>query len=332
MSALDRLSWLSGYGDVWEHEPLARHTTMRIGGPARWFVRVRDRERLLELLPRLERDRVPWFVLGGGSNTLVGDTGIDAVILQPQLLEMSLDESGVVHAAAGCISALFARKVTEAGFTGWEWGIGLPGTIGGAIVGNAGCYGGETADRIEEVEAWSKRTGSLERYTRTSAEFGYRRSRFKQEPHVILSGTWRLRRSSEPEASYRRLQTILQERKTHQPLGKASAGCLFTNTAASIEQIERLEAQLGERVPEASRQRGQIPTGWLLDRLGYKGTRSGTMRLSDVHANFLLPDEQGSSHDVLRLRDQIQGEVFAHTGIRLETEVRLLGDDESVLH
>lgn len=332
MSTLDQLSWLSDYGDVQEHEPLARHTTMHVGGPARWFIRLHERERLLALLTRLEAERIHWYVLGGGSNTIAADAGLDAVVLQPQLLGRECDSSGVVSAEAGVITALFARMVTEAGYTGWEWGVGLPGTIGGAIVGNAGCFGGETADYLEEVEAWSKKTGRVEQYTKASAEFRYRQSLFKREPHVILRAKWRVLRAEDVTVSRARMQEILAERKAHQPLGRASAGCLFTNTVATLEQIEGVEAQLGERVPESARLRGHIPTGWILDRLGYKGVRCGSIRLSALHANFLLPDDHGSSQDILALRDRLQREVFERTGVRLVPEVCVLEDEAPMLH
>lgn len=332
MSALDHCFWLGAYGELHEREVLSSHVTMRVGGPARWFIRVRDREALIELLTRLKAGLLPWCVLGGGSNTMAPDAGVDAIVIQPHLTAMTIDPAGSVMAEAGVITALFARKVTEAGLTGWEWGVGLPGTIGGAIVGNAGCFGGETADGLESVEAWSEATGRVERYTRDEARFRYRESRFSQEPYVVLSARWNVAPAQDTAISRARMQTILAERKTHQPLGAASAGCLFRNTLVTPEQLERLESVLGARVPEPARARGVVPSGWLLDRLGYKGMRSGALQLSPLHANFLLPGSGGSAQAVCSLRDIIQEEVLVQTGIRLVPEIRVLGEGVNVLH
>lgn len=323
-SALDRLSWLSEYGDVCEREPLARHTTLRFGGLARWFVRVRDRSQLVRLLERLQAESVPWHVLGGGTNTLAKDGMIEAVVLRPELVACEIQPSGDVSAESGVVTAAFARKVTEAGFTGWEWGVGLPGTIGGAIVGNAGCFGGETANFLQVVEVWSPQAGRVERYTKERANFGYRESVFKHEAHVILGATWQLPRCESVAASRARMEAILAERRAHQPLGKASAGCLFLNPVLTEDQAQSLEIQLGEPIPASARSRGRISAGWLLDRFGCKGMRFGTVQLSDVHANFLLPDVSASSKDLFMLRDHVQRTIFEKTGISLEMEWRIL--------
>lgn len=332
MSALDACAWLSTYGEAYQHESLARHSTLRLGGPARWFIRVRDRAKLLELLTRLEVESLPWYVIGGGSNVIAPDAGLEAIVIQPELRTMRIDAEGCAVAEAGVITALFARKVTEAGLAGWEWGVGLPGTIGGAIVGNAGCFGGETAEYIASVEAWSKITRRVERYTKDEARFAYRESRFTHEPYLVLSARWQLPRAADPLASQHRMQEIFAIRKRHQPLGRASAGCMFRNTHLPPAEQDRLEILLGARVPEPARTQGVVPTGWLLDRLGYKGKYFGTAQVSPLHANFLLSGAGGSTQEMLALRDTIRMEVFAHTGVLLTPEVRCLGDGANVLH
>lgn len=332
MSRLDACTWLSDYGTVLAHEPLSRHLTMRIGGPARWFVQIQSDERLCALLARLKAENIPWCVLGGGSNSVAPDAGLEMVVVQPRLMRMQIEPSGRVTAEAGVITALFARQVTEAGYTGWEWGVGLPGTIGGAIAGNAGCFGGDTAQNLVEVEAWNARTGALEVYAADACRFGYRESRFLHEPHVILRAHWQLQQAANPTEARERLREILQERQTHQPLGKASAGCVFRNTRVDREILRALEERLGATVPGVGRAEGWVPSGWLLERLGYKGAAEGSMRVSDKHANFFVMQNQGTCADLLTLRARIIDEVYEATGIRLIGEVRLLGDSSSVLH
>lgn len=332
MSRLDACTWLSDYGTVLEHEPLSRHLTMRIGGPARWFVQVCSDERLCALLMRLKAESIPWCVLGGGSNSVAPDSGLDMVVVQPRLMRMQIEPSGRVTAEAGVITALFARQVTEAGFTGWEWGVGLPGTIGGAIAGNAGCFGGDTAQHLVEVETWNGLTGALEVYSADACRFGYRESRFLHEPQVILRAHWQLQQAANPEEAREHLRGILQERQAHQPLGKASAGCVFRNTRVDRETLRALETRLGATVPGVGRAQGWVPSGWLLERLGYKGAAEGSMQVSDKHANFFVMQDQGTCADLLLLRTRIINEVYEATGIRLIGEVRLLGDPSSMLH
>ncbi len=332
MSRLDGCEWLADYGTVLAHEPLSRHLTMRIGGHARWFVQVRSEDRLLALLARLKAERIPWCVLGGGSNSVAPDAGLDLVVVQPCLTRMQIDPSGLVMAEAGMITALFARQVTEAGFCGWEWGVGLPGTIGGAIAGNAGCFGGDTAQNLVDVEAWNAATGALEVYSADVCRFAYRESRFLHESMVILRAHWQLRPAANPEEARERLRAILQERQTHQPLGKASAGCVFRNTRIDGEVLKALEQQLGTRVPGAGREDGWVPSGWLLEQLGYKGASEGSMRVSDKHANFFVMQDRGTCTDLLTLRGRIVQDVYERTGIRLIGEVRILADQSSVVH
>lgn len=315
---------LSSYAQVMEGESLARHTTMRLGGPARWFVRVSERSLLPNLLSWLERESLPWTILAGGSNTVAPDEGFAGVVIVPGFSSMEIGEDGYVIAEAGAITALFARKVTEAGYGGWEWGVGLPGTIGGAVVGNAGCYGGETRDRLEWVEVWKKADGMVHRFSLSEMQFGYRDSRCKHEALVVLRAAWKLERVQDQEASQFKMKEILQKRKMDQPLGTASAGCLFKNVQTDQATIERIEQQF-EPIPPTSRERGIIPAGWLIERAGLKGFACGGMSVSDRHANFAIQQAKATSADLMQLQRGIQRRVREMTGIELETEVRFLG-------
>lgn len=315
---------LSGYGRLLERESLARHTTMRLGGPARWFLTISDRSVIPELLSWLEAEEISWAVLGGGSNTVASARGWGGVVLVPSFSKMEILTDGTLMAEAGAITALFARKVTEAGWSGWEWGVGLPGTIGGAIVGNAGCYGGETRDQLVSVEIWSATDRVVKMLSVDECLFGYRESRFKRERNMILRGIWKAIPSADHEASLLKMQTILKKRKEEQPLGVSSAGCLFKNVEADEALIQMVEKRYGP-IPEGARALGRIPAGWLVEKAGLKNHACGGMRVSDRHANFAIQDTTATIEDWMKLRDEIQLKVFEETGVKLETEVRVLG-------
>lgn len=314
---------LSTYGRLLENEWLSKHTTMRLGGPARWFLSVLNPSMIPELLTWLEEQRIPWAPLAGGSNTVASETGFAGVVIVPAFSTMKLGLDGTVTADAGCITALFARKVTEAGWSGWEWGVGLPGTIGGALVGNAGCYGGETRDHLVSVEGWSVDDRVLKIRSEEECLFGYRESRFKHERFFVLRGTWKVSPSVDQAASLAMMRTILQKRKEEQPLGTASAGCLFKNVEADEGLMARIEKLYGP-IPAAARTLRRIPAGWLIEHVGLKNMSCGGMRISDRHANFAIQNTAATATDWMNLRDTTQKKIFEETGILLETEVRTL--------
>ncbi len=281
-------------------------------------------ERAIALCGFLTASGVPWTVLGGGSNTIAADEGYDGVVVCPRLAGYEIGQDGLVVAEAGVVTALLARKVTEAGYAGWEWGVGLPGTIGGAVVGNAGCFGGETRDGLVWVEAWSADEAAVKRYDANACAFGYRDSRFKHESVLVLRAAWRLVRAADPVGSSARMNDVLAQRRAHQPLGAASAGCLFKNIDADAPTRARIEERFGP-IPASPGSPGRIPAGWLIERVGLKGVRSGRTRVSERHANFAVCEAGATASDLQVLSERVRGHVAVETGLRLESEVRFLG-------
>ena len=314
---------LATYGALLENEPLSKHTSMHLGGSARWFLRVSQREQLPELCRWLTQYQIPWMGLGGGSNTVFSDEGFAGVVLCPGFSSVDISPDGHVIAEAGSMTALFARKCTEAGWAGWEWGVGLPGTIGGAIVGNAGCFEGETRDRLVWVEAWSVDERMIVRFTADQCQFGYRDSRFKHGSYFVTRAAWQLSPQTDREASILRMQDILQKRKEEQPLGSSSAGCLFKNVFVNEVELARIESLFG-KVPRSSSETMIVPAGWLIEQCGLKGFACGGMRVSDRHANFAIQSPSATSTDLHALRDEIRRVVSEKGGVILETEVRIV--------
>ncbi len=317
-------SALARFGRVRERELLSRHTTLRLGGPARWFLEVDHADQVPALHAFLTERGLPWTVLGGGSNIVAADEGYEGVVICPRHSKYEIRPDGLATAEAGVITALFARKVTEAGYTGWEWGIGLPGTIGGAVVGNAGCFGGETRDGLVWVEGWSMQDAAVKRYEAQACGFGYRDSRFKREPFLVLRAAWQLSPATDPLASQARLKDILAQRKAHQPLGSASAGCLFKNLDVDELTRARIETRFGP-IPMQSGAPNRIPAGWLIERAGLKGFACGQAHVSERHANFAVCQAGATSRDLRTLSEEVRERVAALTGLALEPEVRFLG-------
>ncbi|MDO8622105.1 MAG: UDP-N-acetylmuramate dehydrogenase [bacterium] len=314
---------------VREHEPMARHTNFRIGGPARYYVEARTPEEVTRAVAAARDAAVPWFALGGGSNTLVADAGFDGLVIQLANRGVSVDGTRVT-AGAGAISAAVARAAGDAGLTGFEWAISLPGTIGGAVRGNAGCFGGETKDCVESVAVLDASGVNCQVSIVAAADCGfrYRHSIFKEHPEWIILEVTLALTTGNPAECQRRMDEHLSRRKTKQPLERPSAGCLFANVefeTLNAEQVQRLDAATDGAWRAVVHDDGQIPTGWLIERLGLKGHRIGNVMISEKHGNFVINLGGGTATDVLALIAVVKNRARETYGIELREEVQRLG-------
>lgn len=277
---------------IQENHPLARYTTYQIGGPADFFVEATSTEEVLEALEWAEDRDMPVFVFGGGSNLLFDDEGFRGLVIRmrAQGVEVRCEE---VWAEAGCVTAKVVKAAAEAGLTGLEAWNGLPGTVGGAVLGNAGCFGVETKDVLKEASVYLPGEGVK---TLKVEDFGYhyRWSRFKTENGVILSAVFKLTRG-EPVKIQERMNEIARSRIQKQPPG-SSTGSFFKNPTGDH-------------------------AGRLIEAAGLKGKQVGKAMISPAHANFMLNTGGASSADVLGLAELVQNEVQQQFGIRLEREV-----------
>ena len=279
--------------------PLWTHTSIRVGGPARFLARPRSVVELDAVCCWIERCRLPHLILGGGTNVIFPDEGYcGAVIYVGGLLGHRIEGRSLV-AAAGEKLSWIARRACEAGLSGLEWACGIPGTVGGAVAMNAGADGGDMAAAVAEVvvhESGASTAVPVERL-----EMGYRTSVFLAGrcPGVILEARFALRPAPSSEC-LRRADEMLERRASRLPSGP-SVGCVFRNPAAG---------------PTA---------GELLDRAGCKGLRIGAARVSDRHANVIVNDGRQNADDVLRLIDTMAARVRDIDGIELRTEVVIAG-------
>jgi UDP-N-acetylmuramate dehydrogenase len=303
-------------------EPMAVHTYLKIGGPARLYVVVTTADELVKAVETAKANAIPWYVFGGGSNLLVSDDGYQGVVIQAGLRGMSV-QGAKVTAQAGDFTGAVARAAVEAGLTGFEWGVGVPGTMGGAVYGNAGCFGGEMKDVVETVDAFDVTKGARVSLTNAECGFGYRDSRFKREPHLILGATLVLV-PGDATVAKAKLDGIMSKRKDTQPQGAFSAGCLFKNYDFKDEsELDILRRE--DEVPADMLAVKRIGAGWLIDKLGLKGKAIGKAQISPVHGNFLVNQGGARAQDVLALSSYVKMKVRDELGILLEDEVQYLG-------
>jgi UDP-N-acetylmuramate dehydrogenase len=283
---------------VREREPLARHTSFRIGGPADVLV-VPDTAAELGQIVRLAGEAgVPLTLVGGGSNMLVGDGGIRGVVVKlGRGFRRVVWGEGHVEAGAAVQIGRLARAAGERGLAGLEYAEGIPGTVGGAFFMNAGAYGGEVAAAVDEVDGVTA-DGAVRRLGRDALAFAYRRTALPAA-FVVTAVRFRLRPDA-PEAVRARMEDARRRRTSSQPHGAANAGSIFKNPPGDF-------------------------AGRLVEAAGMKGARVGGARVSQEHANFIVNDGAARAADVQALMQQAQRVVWERSGVWLEPEVRLVG-------
>ncbi|HOX61011.1 MAG TPA: UDP-N-acetylmuramate dehydrogenase [Candidatus Magasanikbacteria bacterium] len=301
---------LKKYGKVKIKESLAKHTTYRVGGPADYFLAVENIEKLPMLLGYLSGEGVSYCILGGGSNSLFSDEGFGGVVITLNDRGFVVEED-VVTASAGAILSELADATIRAGLTGFEWGVGVPGTIGGAVRGNAGVPDGEMCDVVESVRVW--RDGEEMELNNSECEFGYRDSVFKHESIVIMQVRLKLTRGEDKMARQKALAYIMNRSKT-QPHGMSSAGCVFKN-------VLRADLPVDFVVPVELGEGSKVPAGWLLDQCGLKGEKIGDAMISEKHANFIVNLGQAKAGDIQALIARAKEKVYNKYKIELEEEV-----------
>lgn len=310
--------------DIKENVFLAPYTIYKIGGPARFFVEAADADEVREALVFAVERKLPFVIIGAGSNMLVSDRGFDGVAIRMTGGEAHVDGERL-FCDAGVMMARAVLAAAKAGLGGFEWGIGVPGTIGGSVRGNAGCFGGEMKDVVESIEIFDVFLNSKFQIQNGDARFGYRDSVFKKHPEwIILSVALKLE-SGDATLIRQEVQRITYERLAKQDIGTKCCGCIFKNTAWAREDTdaEKLTAQFPELAAFANQP--HIPTSFLLDRAGLKGTRMGGAVISPKHANFFINENSASAEDIRALIEYAKGEVQKKFGVLIEEEIQYVG-------
>lgn len=305
---------------VKENELMSKYTNFRIGGPAKYFVEVRSIDELKQVLSIAQTNGMTTAIIGGGSNMLVADHGFDGIIIRLLMREIYIDKNNV-QVGAGVPMILLSRKVGEACITGLEWAITLPGTVGGAVRGNAGCFGGETKDHL--VEAFVLSNGEVVARSNAELAFGYRESAIKHSSDIVLSATFNLL-PGDCNTIKQVMESNLAKRKASQPLDAGSAGCMFKNyEVQSDEDLQRIQSKID--LPSEVVQSRRISAGWIIDQLDLKGFQIGGAKVSDVHGNFLVNTGGATADEVVQLIAFIKTRARDTYGIILQEEVQYVG-------
>ena len=289
--------------------PMRDLTTFRTGGPAEWLVEPRSGDEMIAALRLAHEARVPVTLVGGGSNVLVADRGIRGLVIRPRGGEVrQVDERHVSADAAVTINGLVRWTIMH-GAAGLEAWAGTPGTVGGAIFGNAHFGGHLIGEHVERVRL-ATRDGAVREVAAHEMAFGYDRSRLQHTGEVLLSATFRVSRG-DPAALRIVARESLAYRKKTQPLDTPSAGCIFQNP-------DRARDRVPEGIPWSA--------GALVDRAGLKGVRVGGAVVSPAHGNFIVNDGSASSGDIRRLIERCRQDVRARFGVELREEIVYLGE------
>lgn len=276
---------------------LAKFTSFRIGGPARRMVFPKQAAEVADVMRFCRAADVTCFVMGNGSNLLVSDAGLDAVVLNmTDMNEICVHEDGTITAQAGALLSRIAVRAQQAGLAGLAFAHGIPGSLGGAVAMNAGAYGGEIRQVIRSVTALLD--GEICTLDTEALHFGYRHSLFTEREGIVLSATLTLE-AGDSAAIRAEMDDLMARRKTSQPLEYPSAGSTF----------KRPEGYFA---------------GTMIDQCGLKGTAVGGAEVSEKHAGFIINKNNATFHDVTALIELVQDTVFRTFGVELEPEVKII--------
>jgi UDP-N-acetylmuramate dehydrogenase len=289
--------------------PLAPLTTFRVGGPADWLIEIRDSAEMLTALRVARTLRLPVTILGGGSNVLIADTGIRGLVLRPRGGDVRAVGGDRVEADAAVTINGLVRWTINHGCAGLESWAGTPGTVGGAIFGNAHFSGRSIGELIERVRT-ATRDGATADRSADEMGFGYDRSRLQTTGEILLSAVFRVS-PGEPAALRAIARASLAFRKRTQPLDTPSAGCVFQNPQVGLDVVP-------DGIPWSA--------GALVDRAGLKGAGEGGARVSPAHANFIVNDGTATAAAIRRLIDRCRLAVRDRFGVDLREEIMYLGD------
>lgn len=306
--------------DIQRNISLALYTTFKIGGPAKYFYLAKDTKSLIEIIEAAKQEKIPFFILGGGSNVLILDQGFDGLVIKIQSSKFKIqnDNSRIkIVCDSGTLLSKLIQETLKRGIGGLEWFVGIPGTIGGAVYGNAGWPKDKKniGDLVKNVVIL--KNGLQSTISNKKCQFGYRDSIFKHNNNIILSVELRLWKGDALEMR-KRIQEILLKRKTNTSQGN-SAGCIFKNIKCTT-----LNKKIFEKYPELKNviKNNFISAGYLIEQCGLKGEKIGEAIVSEKHANFIVNKGQAKAEDVIMLISLIKQKVRDKFNIQLQEEIQ----------
>ncbi len=285
---------------------MAPMTTYRTGGRARFFLAARSVDEIIRAMESAARLHIPYFILGGGSNLLLSDDGYDGLIIKVDVTGITTIGLSQVECGAGEDLMAFVRFAAEHSLSGAEFLAGIYGTVGGAVYGNAGAFGGEIGSLVSEITIIGS-DNKAHVVPPEYCQFGYRDSYFKKSREIIVSVRLNLKPGDRKQIEDK-IEEILLARKERHPADAMTAGCFFKN------------------IPDAREKYGKLPAGRLLEEIGAKGMSVGGARVFEKHANIIVNTGNATSKDIRQLADKLKERVRERFGIELEEEVQQLGN------
>lgn len=295
--------------------PLAPLTTFQIGGAAEQFVTVQSEKELFAGYRYAQDAKIPWHLFAGGSNVIFPDEDFPGIVIHLVGGTFHIEGEHLI-ADAGVQLSQTVEAAMDHGLSGLETLSGIPGTVGGAVVGNAGAYGRSIAEVVENVIVFDGK--ETQEFSKEQCTFGYRHSIFKEKPLIVVGVTLRLQPGNLEELRKQSAE-IIKKREAKYPPGLKTAGSFFKNLLVSSLNDKQMETIDRSKIIE-----GKIPTGYLLDTVGARGMRVGGIQVSDSHGNSLINIGGGTANDVMKLAEQLKEKVKEHFDIQLEEEVRYM--------
>lgn len=288
--------------NLYYNEPMAKHTSFKIGGPADVFIKVDNIEELKETLDLSKKNQIPLTIIGNGSNLLVTDKGIRGITAKLNLKDIEIKNENnkqIIKVDAGVPVGLLAQKLLKEEIAGFEELSGIPGTIGGAVIMNAGAHGKEIKDILKKVTAMDY-DGNIYEFTNEECKFSYRNSKFQKEKYIILQATLELEKGNSTEIK-EKMDEYMQFRKEKQPIEYPNAGSTF--------------------------KRGEdFVTAKLIDEAGLKGYKVGGAQVSEKHAGFIVNVDNATAKDVIELTDYIKEKIEEKFGKKINLEIQIIGE------
>ncbi len=300
---------------------LSSFTTFRIGGQAKLFVQADSSEEIVAAIRWAKANNEKFFVLGGGSNVLVSDHGFDGLVIKNNY-QLLFREKSVMACGSGLAFARACLSARRHNLTGLEWAVGIPGTIGGAVAGNAGAYGSSTSDILESATVYLVNEDKIDTWSPADFGFAYRFSKCRLEPIVVLEARLKLKEGKSEEINAK-IQENIAKRMASQPK-YPSAGCVFKNVPlAELAGMDREAREMAES--EGAIRNGKLSAAWLIERLHFKGHWVGGARVSEDHANYIVNEGfKATSDDVMMLMSLIKQKVRVEFGVQLKEEITYL--------
>lgn len=306
---------------IYQNIPLKPYTSFKVGGPAKYFCVVKNIKELEEVINFIEKNKINFFILGGGTNILIRDEGFDGIVIKPEFNYSNFFEDGRVIAGAGVLMPYLVYESCNLGYKGLEWAGGLPGTLAGAVRGNAGCFGSEIKDFVKSVKAVNLKNREMRIFEKEEMNFDYRDSFFKKNPEwLIIEVELQLYPCYPKDELLKIMNEKIEYRKKNHPLEYSNAGSVFKNL--NVNQVPEIVYCLAK---EKNKIKGdKIPTAFLIEELGLKGKKIGGAKISEKHSNFIINLGYAKSKDILELINFVKAEVYEKFKIILEEEIQIV--------